>query len=223
MINLLSKIHSTELSNPNLAEKLMCTLSVGYDLSEKDLKKCQKIWQQCNNDRSTVLKKIISLCGNIDTPQTRYLKAKSWAWNKVEYCDYAIESLEYYLNNPLYEKIYTHRIHNINDTIEDKKNMHLCEMNRYLAQSYEKKQNFEKALEVYNNCFKYDDMSTPNIYLDLANIYRKMNRLNQSINILEKAKKTKYYKGQFKQTIDIKYDDYIKKINNNYVYRSRKK
>lgn len=70
--------------DPNFAETLMSTFYAGGEMSPDDYKRCQEIWNVHNNNRSEVLKNVIELCGNINTPQTRYIRALAWSFNRVD-------------------------------------------------------------------------------------------------------------------------------------------
>ena len=61
-------------NNPDFAEKLMSTFFAGASMSDEEEKECEKIWKECNNDRSEVLKIVVDICGNVDSSQTRYLR-----------------------------------------------------------------------------------------------------------------------------------------------------
>lgn len=204
-------------NNPQLALNILNSLSIGYSLNSQE----QKLIKKCNS-RQEILNEVINICGEPNSPMTRYIYAKAYAWSNIEYNEEAIKYLNLYLNNELYVDAYQHRYHDINNSLEVERKIHLYEMTRYLGQAYEKKYDFDKALECYKKCLEYqENFQVP--YLDIANIYRKKNNLQESLKIMNKAKSSVYYKNDFKVVIDEKIKDYEEKIKKGYKYKPKNK
>ena len=95
-------------------------------------------------------------------------------------------------------------------------------MLNYLGKAYEKKYDFENAL----NCLLKRIALEPEfegVYIDVSNIYVKMNNLETALNFLEETKSLPFYKDTFKSTVEIHIDDIKQKIKKGYVYKPRKK
>lgn len=197
--------------SPDLAEKIF-----NYRTYQPYVKNCpdktvREICKDCKNVQDS-LNKVIEYCGEPITPKARYFYAITYAWSRKEYNDLAIKYLTLYLQNELYEKEY--------GRTKEKQDYHLYEMWRYLGQAYEKNKNLDNALKCYFKCLEYkEDFQVP--YLDIANIYRKKNDLTSSLEILNKAKSTPYYKDDFKEVIDSYILDYKEKMKKGYKYKSR--
>ena len=94
----------SRINNPDFAEKLLSTFYCGSSMSHEEEMECQKIWKECNNVRFDVLKKVVDICGDIDTPQSRYVKAMAWSFNSIIYSEQRIIAINDYL------KIFYHHI-----------------------------------------------------------------------------------------------------------------
>ena len=195
--------------NLDLAERIFNYRTYQPYVNNCPDKEVKEICKDCKNIQDS-LNKVIEYCGEPNTPKARYYYAITYAWSRIEYNELAIKYLKLYLSNELY---LPHK----------NKIFHLYEMNDYLGQAYEKGKYLDKALKQYEKCLNiYPQSQIP--YLRIANIYRKMNELNKSIDILDKSKSTIYYKEnkEFKEIIDRYYDDYQEKIKKGYIYKSRK-
>ncbi len=208
-------------SNGDLAERVFFYKTYQPYVINCPDNEVKRICWDCNNIQDS-LNKVIELCKEPNTPQTRYLIAMAYAYSRVEYNDEAIKYLTLYLNNPLYLGAYQNKLHDINNSLEQERIIHLYDMWIYLGQAYEKKYNFDNALE----CYEKGLSLLPNSqmpYLSIANIFRKKNNLRASLNILNQAKRTMYYTGDFKKAIDSCILEYEEKIKKGYKYRPRKK
>ena len=125
------------INKPRLAMNILNSLSAGYDFSKLEQLEIDLATKKCKT-RQDIINKAIEICGEPDTPQKRYIYAKGYGWSNKEYRKHAIEYINLYLNNPLYEDIYMYRFHNIDDSIEQRKNDHILEMKEMLADTYNK-------------------------------------------------------------------------------------
>lgn len=223
MLNFLNK-----KSNSKLALKILQSLSVGYTFSPIEEIQINKAIKECKT-RQDIINKAIELCGEPDTPQKRYIYAKGYAWSNKEYRPLAIKYITLYLNNPLYEEIYINRFKNINDTIDKRKQDHICDMKEMLADVYMKVYEFENALKIYDELIEIDP-TMPIFYRKKVSALIKLHRLDDCIIFLKNVKKSKYYRKYteyipttwFKSTIDELLKDCINKKLNGYVYKPRK-
>lgn len=178
--------------DPNFAETLMSTFYAGGEMSPDDYKRCQEIWNAHNNNRSEVLKNVIELCGNINTPQTRYIRALAWSFNRVEFSEQRIESINMYLNNELYKKAYENSAAAINKGIKYGKKIHIVIMLKYLADAYCHLKMYDKEEETYLKIYNLKPV-VPNGCISLAKYYSKRDQKKRAIELLEKEKKTLKY------------------------------
>lgn len=178
--------------DPNFAELLMATFYAGGVMTKDEQKECDSIWKELNNDRFEVLKRVVDLCGSIDTPQTRYLKALSWSFNKVEYSNERINSINYYLDNELYEKAYTNLASSLENGLEYGKKVHIANMLQYLAQAYCHLKDYDNEESTYKRINELN-LLIPNGCVLLAKYYKKRNDLDKAIKTLNDGKKTHNY------------------------------
>ena len=171
----------------DFAEKLMSTFDVGGDMSDIDYLKCEKIWEINNRDRSKVLKVVVDLCGNVDTPKARYLRAKAWSYNRMIYSKEKVESITEYLNNELYDEEYK----NAYDA-EWAKKFHISLMLQSLAEAYHHLKDFKNEEETYIRMYNVG-ISVPNGCTLLAKFYWKMNQKDKAIALLENERSSKLY------------------------------
>ena len=207
------------LNNPDLAEKIFELLPYQpyvNDCKDKDVK---KVCCDCKNVQDS-LNKVIEVCGPPNTPQSRYIYAITYAWSKVEYNDKAIHYLKEYLSNELYDGAYING--NPKISCKKRKNIHISNMLNYLGKAYEKKYDFENALNCHLKRIELEP-EFEGVYIDVSNIYVKMNKLEIALDFLEKTKSLPFYKDSFKNTIEIHIDDIKQKIKKGYVYKPRKK
>ena len=194
--------------SPELAERIFEYRTYKPYVNNCPDKEVREICKNCKNVQDT-LNKVIEYCGEPDTPKARYYYAIAYAWSRIEYNDLAIKYLELYLNNELFNPVSNIQYHKY-------------EMYRYLGQAYEKKKDLDLALKNYKICLDLmPELQVP--YLDIANIYKKKNQLDKSLEVLENSKKTNYYKNEFKKVIDRYIEDYKQKIKNKYIYKPRNK
>lgn len=179
--------------NPHLAEVLMFDYGPGGELSEADYKMCEKISSECNNDRSKILKVIVELCGNVDTPKMRYIRALAWSYNRVEYSEQRIAAINEYLSKALYTPAYSNY----------GKKLHIETMLQYMADAYCHLKDYEKEEETYLKMYKLR-LITPNVCVKLAKYYSKRGQKEKAIDILKNEKKTLLYlfNKEYRKPID---------------------
>ena len=178
--------------NPNLAEALMSTFYAGSEMSDEYKNKCELIWKELNNDRSEILKKVVYLCGDIDTPQTRYLKALSWSFNRIEFSTQRIDSINDYLSHELYEKAYISLVGSLKYGIEYGKRFHIANMLQYLAQAYCHLKDYDNEEKTYKRIYELNIL-IPNGCVLLAKYYKKRNNIAKAIETLKNEKNSKNY------------------------------
>lgn len=227
------------LKNVDLAEQLFNTQVLGETVDSIYKHQVNKILKQCTPknkqypERQQVLLKVIDLIGEPATPKERFLVAKAYSWSRVEYREKAIHYLELYLNNELYKEAYIHQFRNINDTEEIQKKYHLNEMYGYLAKAYIGTYDLAKALEIYEYLISIFPKH-PLAYRGKCECLIKQNKLKECYNWLIEVQKLPYYKlnkkysetapeNWFYYTINSLLNDVTEKLDNNYVYKSRKK
>ena len=135
-------------------------------------------------ERTEKLLQAIKYAGGTETPKQRYIIAFAYACLGSKYRKQAVQHLELYVNNTLWEECYNRgqtiesHIYARNDreTNMIQKNSHLSKMYDYLGQAYEGECEFEKALKIYAQALKLEDYFAYK-YLRLTNVLRKMNRL----------------------------------------------
>lgn len=189
--------------DPDFAEKLMSTFYAGGGMSELDYERCQKIWKDCNNDRSAVLKEVVKLCGEVDTPQARYLRAIAWSFNRVEYSNQRIKSIEKYLNNSLYDKAYMNYGVSIDYGVGYGKRLHIMTMLQYMADAYCHLKDYKNEEKIYLKMYDLR-IIIPNVCVKLARYYAKRDQREKAIEILKKEKKKFLYlfNKEYREPID---------------------
>ncbi|MBQ6538776.1 MAG: tetratricopeptide repeat protein [Bacilli bacterium] len=188
--------------DPNFAEKLMSTFYVGGGLSEADYQKCEKIWKENNNDRSKVLQVVVKLCGDIDTPQTRYLRALAWSFNRVEFSDQRIKAINDYLNNELYKEAYENLVGSIERGLEYGENFHRAIMLEYLAGAYCHLKMYKEEEETYQKIYDLH-IIIPNGCVTLAKYYAKRGNREKAIQLLKEEKNSILYNNdEYRAPID---------------------
>ena len=215
-------------SNPDLALKLFRSLSVGYDLDEKEQKQIDYILKKCQT-KQDVLNKVIELCGDPKTPKQRYIYAMAYGWSNKEYRRKAIYYIEYYLNNNLYEEIYLTHFRDMHSTIQERRKEHISSMQCMLIQLYIKEYEFLKALELVEDYITFVP-TDPLVYRKKVDILIKTNKIDDAIKFLKDFKKCEYYrdydeytpKTWMKDTINELLLECINKKDSNYIYKQKK-
>lgn len=205
-----------------------------FSLTTKQFsKESMKIIKHAKN-KDDILDKAIELCVNAKEPAAYLNIAEAYRLKGTKYRSEAIKYYNKFLENPVFMK--TNKKYAIqayqNITTE---NIELSNVYMNLGNAYEGQYDFEKALKMYKESQKIDP-SNQIIYCCIARVYSKMNKLDESINILRKAKSSKYYKinattilnkvykdDTFAKVIDSYLKDYEDKKERGYIYRPRKK
>jgi len=220
----------------NLAQALFESLQLSTGFGTGPIyKKAKQIIEKAKN-RQEVLDKIIELCQNIEHPKAYYLIGTAYVWKGAKFRRQAIYYLEKYLENPVeIKKSYYNREGKLIDGFTS--GIQISYVYRDLAKCYEGEYEFEKALEYYQKAAELDP-SVPSVYIHIAQVYVKMNNLDEAIRVLNKAKNSKYYTptkitdsldgsvyydNTFKITIDNYLKDLKEKKKRGYVYKPRKK
>ena len=176
-------------NNPVFAYKLFSTMGLGYcEMSDFERKLCEDIWKECNNLRSDVLIKCVQICGNVDSPLARYVRAKAWSWNLVCYSSNAISAIIDYLNHDLFEDSFKDNL--VFDDYAMRRNHHLFSMYLDLGKAYEGAKKYDMAIEIYNRSKKFINNQIP--YVRIAERYRIMKKFDEAISELDDAKNSKY-------------------------------
>lgn len=178
--------------DPSFAEKLMSTFYMGGGMSEEDEKRCEKIWSNHNNNRSEVLNVVVELCGDVDTPQARYIRALAYSFNSVSYSEQRIDAINNYLNNKLYKKAYENYGVAIEKGVKYGEKLHITVMLQYMADAYCHLKMYDKEEETYLKIYDYKIIS-PNGCVKLAKFYSKRGQIEKAIDLLKKGKKTLTY------------------------------
>ncbi len=196
-------------NNPDFAEKLMSTFFAGASMSDEEERECEKIWKECNNDRSEVLKIVVDICGNVDSSQTRYLRAIAWSFNSIKYAQERIEAINKYLSNKLYLNAFENNVITLNYGTKKGEKFHRAIFLEYLATAYNSIKDYEECEATYIKIIELDT-DIPNGYMLLADFYKRNGKIDLAIDTLKNAKKTlKYiFNKEFKNNIYIKLKEY---------------
>ena len=196
-------------NNPEFAEKLMSTFFAGTPMSGEEKNECEKIWNECNNDRSEVLKKVVDICGDINSSQTRYLKAIAWSFNSTKYAQERIDAINQYLSNELYFNAFKDNVITLDHGIKKGEKFHRAIFLQYLATAYNSIKDYKNCELTYFRIIKLDT-EVPNGYVLLADFYKRHGKIDLAVDTLNKGKKTlKYiFNKDFKKNIDIKLKEY---------------
>lgn len=144
--------------------------------------------------RSQLFNQAIRLIGNPTTSKQRYILAISYYWLGANYRKDTIKYLTSYIQNGIWEGAYVEGSTAISNLfpLSDKEN-HIAQMYEYLANAYDGEYEFEKAVAARESALSYCNYS-PTPYIQLADTYRKLNRLDLSLQVLKKAKQNALYK-----------------------------
>lgn len=227
---------SMTYNNEDIAQALFDSLNVGHNIPNSLTNIINQILDNCKT-RQDILNKIIELTIDANTPHKRYLLAMANIYSGAKYRQNAIHYINLYLNNLLYEDAWKHIHHDINNTLQIEKNIHISQMYLYLGKAYEGEYQFPEAFNAYKTAIKFDPTS-PIAVIDSSNVMVKMNQLNEALAFLESFTNSPHYINMNKKiTLDGKthYDDWYKtsidnaisnvkdKIKSDYRYRPRKK
>lgn len=201
----------SKINNPSFAEKLLSTFYCGASMTYEEKIECEKIWKECNNIRSDVLKKIVEICGDVDTPQSRYIKAMAWSFNSTTYSEQRIVAIHDYLKNELYYDSYKNNVITLEKGRKKGEAFHRVTFLKYLADAYNSLKQYDKCEQVYLDIIKQNTI-VPNGYIYLADFYRKRGNLDKAINVLYDGKKTfnSIFNQEYKKQLNKKIDEYEK-------------
>lgn len=179
----------SKINNPDFAEKLLSTFYCGASMNYEEKAECEKIWKECKNVRFDVLKRVVDICGNLDTPQSRYVKAMAWSFNSTIYSKQRIAAIKNYLENELYYDSYKNNVITLKKGRKKGEAFHIVTFLKYLADAYNSLKQYDKCEQVYLDIIKQNTL-VPNGYIYLAEFYRKRGNLDKAINALYDGKKT---------------------------------
>lgn len=218
-----------------LAEAVFDCLKLHTGGIDNKLRQKARIIVEKAKNRQEVLDKVIELCQGIESQKAYYLIGTAYVWKGAKYRKQAITYLEKYLASPVeIKKAFYEREGRMVDGFSS--GVQLSYVYSDLAKCYEGDYIFDKALKYYKKALDLD-YSVPSTYIHVAKLYVKMNDLDKAIELLEKAKKSKYYKPKkvtmpldgktyyddtFKKVIDNYLEDLKKKKEKGYIYRPRK-
>jgi tetratricopeptide (TPR) repeat protein len=187
------------------------------------------------NNKHDILDKIISLCLDINAPQSYLILGKAYKLKGAKFRSYVIKYLCKFLEGPQFDKDDYH-IKGISmemETYETK----LGEIYRMLGDAYEGEYEFEKALGCFQKACNLNPQ-LPSNYIKVADIYAKTNNLDLSIETLANARQSRYYipidwtspvdgtvfhNDTFKIVIDSYIEIFKDKKFKGYIYKPRKR
>ncbi len=199
----------SRINNPDFAEKLLSTFYCGSSMSHEEEMECQKIWKECNNVRFDVLKKVVDICGDIDTPQSRYVKAMAWSFNSIIYSEQRIIAINDYLNNKLYFDSFKNNVVTIEKGMKKGEAFHRVSFLKYLADAYNSLKQYDKCEQTYLKILEQKTI-VPNGYIYLAEFYRKRGDLDKAIQTLYDGKKSlnSIFNKEYREQLEKKIKEY---------------
>ena len=182
----------------------------------------------------------INLLKKYNTPQSRYYLCEAYHNSNVSRRKESIDVFLKYLSNELYKdvigKIDPGAISLYKMSYFDAMNFHIATVLSWLGEAYEGEYDYENALLAFKKSYSLAPYfsGAPG---QVSRIYMKMNRIDKSIEVLEKYKTTRWYAPYDEKTysgnvyhhddnkvlVDEWIDDYKKKIERGYVFRPRKR
>lgn len=189
-----------------------------------------------NIDKKEVCAKIINACEGIEDPMVFYYQAVAYKWLGAKFRPEVILNNNKFLENPKFTFNPKNKTFNYSSGTVVTQVEIFFEIYKDLGEAYEGEYLFEESLTAYKKAFELID-SRPSIYCNLAQVYSKMNKLEESINILEQGKRSKHYEIKHINTAfgdDIKDDtfvividkhlrEYKEKLAKGYIYKDRKR
>lgn len=201
----------------HLAMKIHSTLCVGVGFGVQHDPLVQETLDACNNDRKSILLKEIELCKDFHNPMAFCTIANAYYFLGAAYRQQTIQYMTKYLKNPDWIPSAEY--------FDDDKDRYLSGRWGILGQAYEGEYQFEEALHAYQT-ERDIRPEYPAAYVHIATVLSKMNRLDEAIEFLGKAKTTRYYnEPAFGSCFNTVIDSYLSKFENKkargYVYRPR--
>lgn len=201
----------SKINNPDFAEKLLSTFYCGVSMTNEEEIECSNIWKECNNIRFDVLKKVVEICGNVNTPKARYVKAMAWSFNSTIYSEQRVNAINDYLNNELYYEAYKNNAVTLEKGRKKGEAFHRVIFLKYLADAYNSLKLYDECEKVYLDIIKQNTI-IPNGYIYLADFYRKRGNLDKAIEVLYSGKKSfnSVFNKEYRKQINKKIDEYEK-------------
>lgn len=220
-------------TNTDIALELFGTLGSGGNTQLS--KSAKNILSRCNH-RTDVLKEMINLCPNPTTQKELYIVSTAYVWLGAGYRKQAIEFLTKYINVGAYWEGTPNQFVNLYGFDIDQKKANIAYVYENLGMSYEGEYMFQEAFDAYKKAYELCPYYSIGI-VKMANIYVKMNTIDNALKLLKEAKKSQYYKKYiWKDNVlgtTYKNDDFVKSIDRaikdiqekklkGYVYRPRR-
>lgn len=201
----------SKINNPAFAETLLSTFYAGGSMSLEEEQECEKIWKECNNVRFEVLKKVVEICGNVNTPQSRYVKAMAWSFNSTIYSEQRIVAINEYLTNTLYYESFKNNVVTLEKGRKKGEDFHKVTFLKYLADAYNSLKQYDKCEETYLKIIKLNTV-IPNGYIYLAEFYKKRGNLDKAISTLYNGKKSfnSLFNKEYKEQLNKRIEEYEK-------------
>ena len=223
--------HSRTVDDVDIADsiiKLLTTLGVSTN-SAAD-KKARTIIEASANKHGgnaglqELYLEAVRLVGTAETPKQKRVVAEAYSCCRAEYTLYAIKAIEEYIKSG-FDFSVLDNVYKPSMTSEMLRNEYVSGVYSQLGKLYETSHDFDKALSCYRKQLEYDTWSHfP--YLNIAEVMRKKNDLDNAITTLEKAKTHPNYNGNqdlfYSQVIDNYLNDMKQKKERGYVFRKKK-
>ncbi|SDP30143.1 TPR repeat-containing protein [Paenibacillus sp. yr247] len=188
-----------------------------------------------NIDKKEVCAKIIKACDGIEDPMGYYYQAIAYKWLGAKFRQEVILKNNKFLENPKFTFDPNRKTYKSGGVVVTQVDI-LFEIYKDLGEAFEGEYLFEESLAAYKKSLDLNE-SIPSIYCNLAQVYSKMNKLEESINILEQGKRSKYYEIKHFKTplgdavkddtfvivIDKHLREYKDKLAKGYIYKPRKR
>lgn len=201
----------SRVNNPDFAEKLLSTFYCGASMNYDEEIECNNIWKECNNVRFDVLKKVVDICGDVNTPQSRYVKAMAWSFNSTMYSEQRIVAIIDYLSHELYYDAFKNNVVTLEKGRKKGEAFHRVTFLKYLADAYNSLKQYDRCEQVYLDIIKQNTI-VPNGYIYLADFYRKCGELNKAIDVLYDGKKSfnSLFNKDYREQLNKKISEYEK-------------
>lgn len=188
-------------------------------------------------DRQDIFLKAIDLIGEPNTPKEKYIVAEAYLWSRYPFKLKGIEYGNKYISGELWKQNYEGYIvpKNAEDTLQNKKNIEISHFLHEIGLIYESEYRLEDALENYTEEIKLVPFWAIG-YIDTVKVLIKLNRSDEALELLNSARKSKYYipystktyewqteqiNNDFQDTIEKAIKDIEKKIEKNYKYKPK--
>lgn len=195
-----------------LARELFETLIVSTSSASDQV---MEIVESLNNDRRSILFKVIELCGNEESSKAYSILSDAYFFLGAKYRKEAILYTQKWLNDQAYIPC-----------VETARVQYRCSRLHVLAQCYEREYQFDNAINAYLDSIE-NRPEYPAAYVGIARCLIKKGEIDQAISFLEAATHSNYYVyaitgSGFNTVIDTYLSDAIAKRDRGYRYQPRK-